>query len=81
MQFDRRDIDLAEDEADPQDMDIHNHHTLTVQTALNAISQVEPTARPRIRSATSAKKLAIGGLSAEVEDHHPEHRAHQEVNK
>ena len=60
---------------------IHNHRTLTVQTALNAISQVGPTARQRIRSATSAKKLAIGGLSAEVEDHHPEHRAHREVNR
>ena len=70
--IDRRDINLAEDEADLQDMDIliHNHRTLNVQTALNVISQVEPTARLRIRSVTIVTKMAIGSLNTEVENHH-----------
>ena len=39
---------MAEDEVD---MDIHSHHILNAETALDATSQVGLTAPPRIQSA------------------------------
>ena len=74
MPFDRRSSNLAEDAVD---MDTHNHHTLNVVTALDAISQADLTALQGIRSAT---RLVIGSLNAEEEDHHPRQMIHREIS-
>ena len=55
---------------DVVDMDRLNHHTQTAETALNATSQVGPTALPRNQSAQSATGLATGHPKAVVVNHH-----------
>ena len=55
---------------DVVDMDRLSHHTLTVETVLNATSQVGSTDLPRNQSAQSATGLATGHPDAMVVNHH-----------
>ena len=65
---------------DTEDKDTHNHHTLNVETALDATSQADLTALPGNQRAQSATRLAIGSPNAEVEDHHPKQMTPREVS-